>query len=623
VQQSFDEYPTYSSTVLAQNPSAYWPLSDTGADTATDLSGNGNTGTLEEDVTEGANGPPVSTAAGMAFDRSGGISTPLTQPSVTEATYGAWINTTASEEPIISGRDNGNTVDGNLTLDVGMFNSGSGYAEFGLDTSYTAFMKQSTIPVDTGDWEFVVGTFSSISGAPISTSDMKIYVDGALDTGSDVYSGGGSNSPISASSDIYIGERPCDPTFFNGDIADAFVTFGTALTDNQIEALYRGQLTQAINFTASGPTTADVGDTYTPAATSTSSLPVTLSVDSSTSSVCSMSAGVVTLNALGDCEVDATQAGDATYTSAPEAEQAFVIPDDYQGALLALGPSEFWPLSETDGTRVLDVSGNNDRGEFQGSVEENALSDAGGEPQAPTTPVVGISGSGEVSTSTFMTMPTTVSEAVWFNASAADGGLLSFQSVQTGDPDGGWDEQMYVGSDGELNFGICGGSDCVSDISTSTSVDNGEWYLAVGVISPYAFSLYLNGALVGTNTTSGAPQAQTGWWRLGEVYGNSWPDINGGDNEVTGELADPAIFPSALTAAQVTALYAGEKTQSVTFTSSVPTNPEFGDTYTPIATASSGLAVTFTIDASSSSVCSISGGVVTINASGGCVIDAN
>ena len=60
------------------------------------------------------------------------------------------------------------------------------------------------------------------------------------------------------------------------------------------------------------------------------------------------------------------------------------------------------------------------------------------------------------------------------------------------------------------------------------------------------------------------------------------------------------------------------------FTSTAPANAAVGgSTYTPTATSTSGLTVAFTIDASSSSVCSISGGAVTILVSGTCRINAN
>ena len=64
--------------------------------------------------------------------------------------------------------------------------------------------------------------------------------------------------------------------------------------------------------------------------------------------------------------------------------------------------------------------------------------------------------------------------------------------------------------------------------------------------------------------------------------------------------------------------------QTITFTSTAPSNAEVGGpTYTPTATATSGLSVVFTIDASASSVCSISAGEVSFLAAGTCVINAN
>ncbi|WP_298624107.1 fibronectin type III domain-containing protein, partial [uncultured Legionella sp.] len=63
--------------------------------------------------------------------------------------------------------------------------------------------------------------------------------------------------------------------------------------------------------------------------------------------------------------------------------------------------------------------------------------------------------------------------------------------------------------------------------------------------------------------------------------------------------------------------------QIITFTSTQPATPTVGDTYNVTATANSGLAVDIIVDASSSSVCSISGGTVTFNASGSCVVKAN
>jgi surface protein len=60
--------------------------------------------------------------------------------------------------------------------------------------------------------------------------------------------------------------------------------------------------------------------------------------------------------------------------------------------------------------------------------------------------------------------------------------------------------------------------------------------------------------------------------------------------------------------------------QSISFTSSIPSNPVAGSSYTPTATASSSLTVSFSI---ASGPCTITGGVVSLVGSGDCVISAN
>jgi len=68
----------------------------------------------------------------------------------------------------------------------------------------------------------------------------------------------------------------------------------------------------------------------------------------------------------------------------------------------------------------------------------------------------------------------------------------------------------------------------------------------------------------------------------------------------------------------------GKGNQTISFSSMAPSGATVGGaTYTPTATATSGLAVTFAIDASSSTVCSISAGTVSFIGVGTCTINAN
>jgi hypothetical protein len=83
---------------------------------------------------------------------------------------------------------------------------------------------------------------------------------------------------------------------------------------------------QVINFTSTPPTVAAVGGpTYTVATTATSGLPVALTIDNATTSICSISEGVVSFTAVGSCVVDANQSGNADFAAAPIARQTVTV----------------------------------------------------------------------------------------------------------------------------------------------------------------------------------------------------------------------------------------------------------------------------------------------------------
>jgi hypothetical protein len=97
-----------------------------------------------------------------------------------------------------------------------------------------------------------------------------------------------------------------------------------ALRVQQSFAVGRGN--QTISFTSTAPASAAVGGTtYTPTAAATSGLTVALTIDSSASSVCSLSAGVVSFTTVGACVINADQAGDANYYPALRVQQSFQV----------------------------------------------------------------------------------------------------------------------------------------------------------------------------------------------------------------------------------------------------------------------------------------------------------
>jgi hypothetical protein len=67
----------------------------------------------------------------------------------------------------------------------------------------------------------------------------------------------------------------------------------------------------------------------------------------------------------------------------------------------------------------------------------------------------------------------------------------------------------------------------------------------------------------------------------------------------------------------------GKGSQTITITSTPPNADRNDPPYTIIATATSGLAVTFTTDSSSNGVCSVSGNTVSFQGRGTCIVYAN
>ena len=86
------------------------------------------------------------------------------------------------------------------------------------------------------------------------------------------------------------------------------------------------QAPQAITFTTVAPSSAVLGDSYTVAATGGGSAnDVTFSIDAASAPTCSISGSTVTFDHAGTCVVDADQAGNADYLTAPQAQQTIAV----------------------------------------------------------------------------------------------------------------------------------------------------------------------------------------------------------------------------------------------------------------------------------------------------------
>jgi hypothetical protein len=108
---------------------------------------------------------------------------------------------------------------------------------------------------------------------------------------------------------------------------------------------------QTIKFTSTAPTNPTVGATpYTVTASATSNLPITFSIDSSsTVGACSVSGALVTFTGVGACVIDANQAGDGTYNPAPQVQQPITIIKQNQTVAFTSAP----PTATVGGTYAV------------------------------------------------------------------------------------------------------------------------------------------------------------------------------------------------------------------------------------------------------------------------------
>jgi hypothetical protein len=117
----------------------------------------------------------------------------------------------------------------------------------------------------------------------------------------------------------------------------SFVGVGTCMIDaNQagntdytaapqaIQSFTVGQVTQAITFTSTPPSSAAYGGIYPLAATGGGSGNA-VAFASATTAVCTVSGTTATLVGVGTCTIDASQAGNTDYTAAPQAIQSFTV----------------------------------------------------------------------------------------------------------------------------------------------------------------------------------------------------------------------------------------------------------------------------------------------------------
>jgi ketopantoate hydroxymethyltransferase len=228
--------------------------------------------------------------------------------------------------------------------------------------------------------------------------------------------------------------------------------------------------------------------------------------------------------------------------------------------MLADSPSQYWTL--------------------EAPLPNNGIASGGVTPRAagPTNfsdspTAVSFNGTtGFLETSNSITGPQSFSIAGWFKTSTKAGSIIGFTSAQT-TTGSEFDRMVWVDSSGHVVYGVydAGYIELNSEATTSKNYADGNWHFVVITDAPASatkgtLEMYIDGSLVSgaseneTLSSGNTAQVYNGYWHLGWANQSTWTDAPS-TSYWSGSLADVAVFPTALTAANVTTLY-GETTQA-------------------------------------------------------------
>jgi hypothetical protein len=397
-------------------------------------------------------------------------------------------------------------------------------------------------------------------------------------------------------------------------------------------------LSQTITFTApTSPVTYPVA-AITLSATASSGLTVTFSVLSGAGSI---TGNTLTVTGTGTIVIAANQAGNSTYAAAPQVTQSLVVNAGSSGTVLA-----YEPFGEASGTPLNGATGSGDSGWAAAWVEQTGATATPGYQTASANPLtysslattsnyaiggyvyqsagrqLNVASTGPFSTYLSNGLIGASGQTVW----------LSFLLREDGNPNNGQINAVFLTPDSGINawvpqtgigIGYFGSNaywglqlNNGTPVLSSVPVVQGQTVLLVASITFGAtnqINLYVNPASLGGT----APATASATLTTAATVGFQTLSYLGGYQANVSSLGD-IRFGSSYAAVTPTA----QTTQSQTITFTAPTSPV---TYpvSPItlsATASSGLAVTFSV---LSGPGSITGNTLTVTGTGTIVIAAN
>ncbi|MFJ6015466.1 LamG-like jellyroll fold domain-containing protein [Streptomyces sp. NPDC092952] len=256
--------------------------------------------------------------------------------------------------------------------------------------------------------------------------------------------------------------------------------------------------------------------------------------------------------APGETHTYRITASDGTNTSAKSPAVSATVASaaaKYPARVLSDGASLYWRYDDPS-TFVGDTGAGRDNGFARNSPTRQSVPAAVAGPST----ALGLNGTSQyVYSNKRHPQPTKFSVETWFRTTTTKGGRIVGFSNLTMQNSTQYDKHIYMRDDGKLVFGVKSGS--ARTITTPAAYNNGAWHHVVATQGTGGMALYVDGVLRASTTQYTGNEKYDGYWRVGGDNLNGWPS-KPSSTFFAGQVDETAVYPTALTSAQISAHYA-------------------------------------------------------------------
>jgi hypothetical protein len=421
--------------------------------------------------------------------------------------------------------------------------------------------------------------------------------------------------------------------------------------DSAISTQSVAKSSQTINLSSSPSSPTALGS-YTVVANASSGLTPIVSVDNASSSVCSVSAMVVSFLTSGSCAIFVDQSGNSNFNAATQVPQTITVAKAAQtitfsqpadvamyatapnfGATASSGLTVSYAVT-SNGTAACSVTSGGALTAIAPGLCEISVSQAGNSIYAPALDAVrsfNIIRAGQSTLTITSNSSVDYLGSITLSATGGSGtGAISFTANGTCSIANGVLTVGEVGSNCSVTATRAGDTYYNAATSASQSVTVNQINQDAIIVVSAAHVRF--GQTLPLVSAGGSGSGAESWSvDTANTVNSAGCSINGGTLNLTATTSGACdiVVTKAASRNYRSAVSprlnvtVNKAYQSISFTSSVPTQPVSGDTYTVSATSTSSLSVAYSVASGSANYCSIAGAVVTFTATGDCVINAN